>query len=53
MLHHAAPQRFLGLIADTHGLMPPEAVAALAGAERIIHASDIGRPDILHRVIAS
>jgi len=49
MLHHAKPttNRFLGIISDTHGLLRPEAVAALAGAERIIHAGDIGRPEVL------
>ena len=52
MVHHAAPQRFLGLIADTHRLMRPEAMAALAGAEWIIHAGDIGRPDILQTLAA-
>lgn len=44
--------RFLGLIADTHGLVRPEALAALAGAERIIHAGDIGRPEVLHALEA-
>jgi uncharacterized protein len=29
---------FIGLISDTHGLPRPEAVAALQGADRIIHA---------------
>jgi uncharacterized protein len=37
----------VGLISDTHGLLRPEAVAALAGVERIIHAGDIGGPEIL------
>ncbi|MCY1290139.1 phosphodiesterase [compost metagenome] len=37
----------LGLISDTHGLLRPEALAALAGCERIIHAGDIGKPEIL------
>ena len=32
----------LGLLADTHGLLRPEAVAALEGCEHIIHAGDIG-----------
>jgi putative phosphoesterase len=38
---------WLGLIADTHGLLRPEAVAAFAGAERIVHAGDIGAPEVL------
>ena len=32
----------LGLIADTHGLLRPEAVAALQGCAHIVHAGDIG-----------
>lgn len=32
----------VGLIADTHGLLPPEAVAALEGCAHIVHAGDIG-----------
>jgi putative phosphoesterase len=38
----------VGVISDTHGLVRPEALAALAGVERIIHAGDIGAPDVLH-----
>jgi putative phosphoesterase len=37
----------VGVISDTHGLLRPEAVAALAGVERIVHAGDIGNPDVL------
>jgi uncharacterized protein len=37
----------IGLISDTHGLLRPEAVAALGGAELILHAGDIGDPAIL------
>jgi len=37
----------LGLISDTHGLLRPEAVAALQGSELIIHAGDVGKPEIL------
>ena len=37
----------VGVISDTHGLVRPEAVAALAGVERIVHAGDIGSPDVL------
>ena len=32
----------VGVISDTHGLLRPEALAALQGCERIIHAGDIG-----------
>src|SRR5262249_37642253 len=34
----------VGIISDTHGLMRPEALAALAGSDLIIHAGDIGKP---------
>jgi len=37
----------LGLISDTHGLLRPEALAALQGSDLIIHAGDIGDPAIL------
>ena len=37
----------LGVISDTHGLVRPEALAALAGVERIVHAGDIGSRDVL------
>ncbi len=32
----------IGIISDTHGLLRPEALAALAGSQFIIHAGDIG-----------
>ena len=32
----------VGLISDTHGLVRPEALAALAGSAHIVHAGDIG-----------
>jgi putative phosphoesterase len=35
------------VISDTHGLLRPQALAALAGSHLIIHASDIGKADIL------
>jgi putative phosphoesterase len=37
----------IGLISDTHGLVRPEALAALKGSELIIHAGDIGKPEVL------
>ena len=37
----------IGVISDTHGLLRPEAVAALHGVEMILHAGDIGGPEIL------
>lgn len=37
----------IGIISDTHGLMRPAALKALAGADLILHAGDIGRPEVL------
>ena len=37
----------VGLISDTHGLLRPEAAAALLGCSHIIHAGDIDRQEIL------
>jgi putative phosphoesterase len=37
----------IGVISDTHGLLRPQAVAALRGCSAIIHAGDVGRPEIL------
>ena len=48
-----APTRavvFIGVISDTHGLLRPEALAALRGSDYIIHAGDIGDPAILTRL---
>jgi len=42
----SAPHR-VGVISDTHGLMRPQALEALRGCERIIHAGDVGDADIL------
>ena len=37
----------LGLISDTHGLLRDSAVTALRGCELIVHAGDVGKPEIL------
>jgi hypothetical protein len=37
----------VGLISDTHGLIRPEALAALKQSEIVIHAGDIGKPEVL------
>jgi putative phosphoesterase len=42
----------VGVISDTHGLLREEALAALQGCERIIHAGDIGKPYILEQLAA-
>jgi putative phosphoesterase len=40
------PKR-IGLISDTHGLLREEALRALRGSELIVHAGDVGKPEIL------
>ena len=42
----------VGVISDTHGLLRPEAVEALSGAQQVIHAGDVGSPEILKRLAA-
>jgi putative phosphoesterase len=37
----------LGIISDTHGLLRPAAIEALRGSDRILHAGDVGAPEIL------
>ena len=37
----------VGIISDTHGLMRPQAVDALANVTLILHAGDIGTPEVL------
>lgn len=36
-----------GVIADTHGLIRPAALDALRGVDLILHAGDVGRPEVL------
>lgn len=40
----------IGVISDTHGLLRPEAVAALQGSERVLHAGDVGDRSILQEL---
>jgi uncharacterized protein len=42
----------IGVLSDTHGLLRPEAVAALQGVEHILHAGDVGDPAILESLRA-
>jgi uncharacterized protein len=37
----------LGVISDTHGLMRPQALAALQGCDLIIHAGDVGSTEVI------
>ena len=42
----------IGVISDTHGLLRPEAAAALQGSELILHAGDVGNPSVLDQLRA-
>jgi len=42
----------IGVISDTHGLLRPEAIEALAGSRLILHAGDIGKPEMLQELAA-
>src|SRR5437868_15088009 len=44
------PEIRIGLISDTHGLVRPEALAALRGSDFIIHAGDIGDAAVLEQL---
>ena len=43
-------EHLIGVISDTHGLLRPEALAALKGVSLILHAGDVGKPEILDRL---
>ena len=42
----------VGIISDTHGLMRPEAITALHGADLIIHAGDVGKTEVIDQLNA-
>jgi uncharacterized protein len=40
----------IGVISDTHGLLRPQALRALEESDLIIHAGDVGKPEILEEL---
>lgn len=40
----------IGIISDTHGLVRPEALAVLRGCDALVHAGDVGKPDVLEEL---
>ena len=40
----------VGIIADTHGLIRPQALAELSGSDLIVHAGDIGAPGLIEEL---
>jgi len=47
-----SPPILIGVISDTHGLLRPEAIAALRGSAHILHAGDVGKREILEQLSA-
>ena len=45
-------ETIVGLISDTHGLLRPQAIDALRGSDLMIHAGDIGKPEVIHQLRA-
>jgi putative phosphoesterase len=43
-------QTVIGIISDTHGLLRPEAIKALRGSDLILHAGDVGAPEMLEEL---
>jgi uncharacterized protein len=43
----AQNSKLIGVIADTHGLVRPQAIEALAGVDMILHAGDVGKQEVL------
>ncbi|HVP30253.1 MAG TPA: metallophosphoesterase family protein [Myxococcota bacterium] len=48
----SARAALVGLVSDTHGLVRPEALDALRGVERIVHAGDVGGREVLDALAA-
>ena len=46
----SAREFIVGVISDTHGLLRPEALDALRGSDLIIHAGDVGKPEVIDRL---
>jgi len=47
MGNHTGRITTIGLISDTHGLLRDEALRALEGSDLIVHAGDVGKPEII------
>lgn len=50
MIRKKIDAKRIGLISDTHGLLRPEAVEALRGSELVLHAGDVGKPEIMEEL---
>jgi uncharacterized protein len=50
LLRRAIQKMLIGIISDTHGFLRPEAERALQGTNLIIHAGDVGGPEILAKL---
>lgn len=46
-MRSGAGHQVVGVISDTHGLLRPEVLRIFKGVTLILHAGDIGRPEVL------
>jgi uncharacterized protein len=46
-MEHQSYETRVGVISDTHGLLRPEAADVLRGSDLILHAGDVGKPEVL------
>jgi putative phosphoesterase len=46
------PRQSIGVISDTHGLLRPEVLEVFRGVGQILHAGDIGAPEVLEGLSA-
>jgi putative phosphoesterase len=44
------PEFMVGIISDTHGYLDPQALDAFQGVQLIIHAGDVGKPEVLEEL---
>jgi putative phosphoesterase len=40
----------VGVLSDTHGLLRPQVLTLLQGCDRILHAGDVGKAEVLSRL---
>ncbi|MBA4370479.1 MAG: hypothetical protein C0418_02740 [Coriobacteriaceae bacterium] len=42
----------IGVVSDTHGLLPPAALAAFEGVDLVLHAGDVGEESVIEELSA-
>ena len=46
----ATGKKVIGVVSDTHGLLRPEVAEVFAGVRLILHAGDIGKPEVVEQL---